>query len=111
MSADAGLAAKPTAPAAFDPTAFRARFPTLLTKAYMNSGSYGLLCQEVRDAFDAYIDARVRCGSAGGWWVERAEGVRAGMAELLRVSGDEIAVTASASAGVNAVASALDFSG
>ncbi len=33
------------------------------------------------------------------------------MAQLLRVSGDTIAVTASASAGVNAVASALDFSG
>jgi selenocysteine lyase/cysteine desulfurase len=43
--------------------------------------------------------------------VERAEAVRAGMATLLRVDPNEIAVTASASAGVNAVASALDFSG
>jgi selenocysteine lyase/cysteine desulfurase len=99
------------APPAFDPAAFRARFPTLATKAYMNSGSYGLLAQEVQDAFAAYLDARLRCGSEWGWWVERAEAVRAGMAELLRVAGDEIAVTASASAGVNAVASALDFSG
>ncbi|HWE46932.1 MAG TPA: aminotransferase class V-fold PLP-dependent enzyme [Caulobacteraceae bacterium] len=96
---------------AFDPAAFRARFPTLKTKTYMNSGSYGLLAQEVQDAFAAYLDARLRCGSEWGWWVERAEAVRAGMAELLRVSGDTIAVTASASAGVNAVASALDFSG
>ncbi len=104
-------AAKAATPAAFDPKAFRARFPTLLTKAYMNSGSYGLLCQEVRDGFEAYLDARVRCGSEWGWWVERAEAVRAGMAQLLRVSGDEIAVTASASAGVNAVASALNFDG
>jgi selenocysteine lyase/cysteine desulfurase len=104
-------AAKPKPASAFDAKAFRARFPTLKTKAYMNSGSYGLLAQEVRDAFDAYLDARLRCGSEWGWWVERAEAVRAGMAQLLSVSGDEIAVTASASAGVNAVASALDFSG
>jgi selenocysteine lyase/cysteine desulfurase len=104
--------AEKTKPAAtFDAEAFRARFPTLKTKAYMNSGSYGLLAQEVRDAFEAYLDARLRCGSEWGWWVERAEAVRAGMAQLLRVTGDEIAVTASASAGVNALASALDFSG
>lgn len=102
----------PTKPAvAFDAAAFRKRFPTLATKAYMNSGSYGLLCAEVRSAFEAYLEDRLRCGSEWGWWVEKAEGVRNGMAGLLRVSPDEIAVTASASAGVNALASALDFSG
>ncbi|MBS0297032.1 MAG: aminotransferase class V-fold PLP-dependent enzyme [Proteobacteria bacterium] len=108
MSAsNAALAASP----AFDAQAFRARFPTLKTKAYMNSGSYGLLADEVRTAFESYLDDRLRCGSEWGWWVERAEAVRTGMASLLRVDPNEIAVTASASAGVNAVASALDFSG
>jgi len=107
MSPSAALAASPV----FDAEAFRARFPTLKTKAYMNSGSYGLLADEVRAAFEAYLDDRLRCGSEWGWWVERAEAVRTGMACLLRVDPNEIAVTASASAGVNAVASALDFSG
>jgi len=107
MSPSAALAASPV----FDAEAFRARFPTLTTKAYMNSGSYGLLADEVRAAFEAYLDDRLRCGSEWGWWVERAEAVRTGMATLLRVDPNEIAVTASASAGVNAVASALDFSG
>jgi selenocysteine lyase/cysteine desulfurase len=111
MTPDSGATAKAPTAAAFDAAAFRARFPTLKTKAYMNSGSYGLLAQEVRDAFDAYLDARLRCGSEWGWWVERAEAVRQGMATLLRVAPDSLAVTASASAGVNAVASALDFKG
>jgi selenocysteine lyase/cysteine desulfurase len=100
-----------TPKAAFDAARFRARFPTLAGKTYINSGSYGLLAPEVRAAFEAYLDDRLRCGSEWGWWVERAEAVRQGMASLLRVTPDEIAVTASASAGVNAVASALDFSG
>jgi selenocysteine lyase/cysteine desulfurase len=108
---EAILAAKPSPATAFDVEAFRARFPTLNTKAYINSGSYGLLANEVKAAFEAYLDDRLRCGSEWGWWVERAEAVRNGMAGLLRVTPDEIAVTASASAGVNAVASALDFTG
>src|SRR3569623_3736810 len=107
MSPSAALAASPV----FDAEAFRARFPTLKTKAYRNSGSYGLLADEGRAAFEAYLDDRLRCGSEWGWWVERAEAVRTGMASLLRVDPNEIGVTASASAGVNAVASALDFSG
>lgn len=98
-------------PAQFDAKAFRARFPTLQSKTYINSGAYGLLAAEVRAAFEAYLDARLHSGSEWGWWVEREEAVRNGMAALLRASPDEIAVTASASAGTNALASALDFSG
>jgi selenocysteine lyase/cysteine desulfurase len=106
------IAEVPTKPApTFDAERFRARFPTLATKAYMNSGSYGLLAPEVAAAFQAYLDDRLRCGSEWGWWVEKAEGVRKGMAALLHVTPDEIAVTASASAGVNAVASSLHFRG
>src|SRR3569833_1009933 len=107
MSPSAALAASPV----FDAEAFRARFPTLTAKAYMNSDSYGHMADEVRAAFEAYLDDRLRCGSEWGWWVERAEAVRTGMATLLRVDPTELAVTASASAGVRAVASALDFSG
>ena len=95
----------------FDAAAFRARFPTLKSKAYINSGSYGLLAPEVRAAFGAYLDARLASGSEWEWWVARADAVRAELATLLHVTPDEIAVTASASAGTNALASAFDFSG
>src|SRR3569832_610113 len=107
MSPSAAPAASPV----FDAEAFRARFPTLKTKAYMNSGSYGLLADEVRAAFEAYLDDRLRCGSEWGRWVERAEAVHTDKASKHHDEPNEIAVTASASAGVNAVASALDFSG
>lgn len=90
---------------------FRARFPTLRTKAYLNSGSYGLLSTEVEAAFRRYLDDRLELGADWGGWVGRAEGVREGMAALLNASPDEIAITTSASAGINSLASALDFSG
>jgi selenocysteine lyase/cysteine desulfurase len=42
-------------------------------------------------------------------WVMKNEAVRSLMAQVLRAQPDEIAVTASASAGINALASAFDF--
>ena len=94
-----------------DVAALRGRFPTLADTIYLNSGSYGLLADSVAAAVEAYLDSRRAKGADWGDWVARAERVREQMAELLNATGDEIAVTASASAGMNAVASALDFSG
>jgi selenocysteine lyase/cysteine desulfurase len=87
----------------------RARFPTLKHKAYINSGSYGLLALEVEQAFGRYLADRLECGADWGGWVQRYEEVRGRVATLLRAKPDEIAVTASASAGMNALASALGF--
>lgn len=96
---------------AADFEAFRANFPTLREKAYLASGSYGLLSRQVEAAFRQYLDDRIERGVDWGGWVARAEAVRDGMAALLNASADEIAVTTSASAGINSLASALDFSG
>jgi selenocysteine lyase/cysteine desulfurase len=91
--------------------ALRRRFPVLERKTYLNSGSYCALADTVRDAFIAYMDDRLAVGANWDVWIMKNEAVRAAMASLLRVTPDEIAVTASASAGINALASALDFSG
>ena len=91
--------------------ALRRRFPVLERKTYLNSGSYCALADTVREAFDAYMDDRLAVGANWDVWVMKNEAVRAAMAQVLRVTPDEIAVTASASAGINALASALDFSG
>lgn len=88
----------------------RERFPTLKHKAYINSGSYGLLSTEVKAAFEQYLTDRLERGADWGGWVTRLEQVRAGMATVLNAGTDEIAITASASAGINALASAFDFS-
>lgn len=53
----------------------------------------------------------MRRGADWGAWVGELEAVRAGMARLLEVEADDVAITASASAGLNALASAIDFGG
>ena len=91
--------------------ALRARFPSLGRLAYLNSGSYGLLCDAVQGAIQDYVDLRIRVGADWDAWVERSFAFAGRVAELLGADGDEIAVTGSASSGINAVASAMDFSG
>lgn len=91
--------------------ALRRRFPVLERKTYLNSGSYCALADSVRDAINAYMDDRLQVGANWDVWVTKNEAVRRSMAAVLRADKDEIAVTASASAGLNALASALDFTG
>jgi len=91
--------------------ALRRRFPVLERKTYLNSGSYCALADTVRDAFNSYMDDRLAVGANWDVWIAKNEAVRAAMARVLRVTAEEIAVTASASAGINALASALDFTG
>jgi selenocysteine lyase/cysteine desulfurase len=91
--------------------ALRRRFPVLERKTYLNSGSYCALADTVRDAINAYMEDRLMVGANWDVWVTKNEAVRALMAQVLRAQPDEIAVTASASAGINALASACDFSG
>ena len=92
-----------------DVARIRPRFPTLAHKTYLNSGSYGLLSWDVKQAFERYIAERIERGSDWAYWTEQGEALRARVARLLNAQTDEIAVTASASAGINAVASALRF--
>jgi selenocysteine lyase/cysteine desulfurase len=93
----------------FDVDRLRERFPTLARKTYLNSGSYGLLSLDVRRAMEEYLSSREERGSDWPEWVRRGEIVRQQVARLLNAGDDEIAITASASAGINAIASALDF--
>jgi selenocysteine lyase/cysteine desulfurase len=92
-----------------DFNALRRRFSVLERKTYLNSGSYCALADSVRAAINAYMDDRLAVGANWDVWVMKNEAVRAAMARLLRAAPDEIAVTASASAGLNALASAFDF--
>src|ERR1700733_7952033 len=80
--------------------ALRRRFPVLERKTYLNSASYCALADSVKDAINAYMEDRLLVGANWGVWVTKNEAVRRPMA-----------VTASASAGINALASACDFSG
>jgi selenocysteine lyase/cysteine desulfurase len=105
-----GLVAPETGTAP-DVAALRREFPVLERKIYLNSGSYGALAHEVKAAFEAYLEDRLRVGADWDLWVGKHEAVRARVARLLGASHEEIAVTASVSAALNSLASALDFSG
>src|ERR1700761_1742211 len=89
--------------------ALRSRFPVLERKTYLNSGSYCALADSVKEAINNYMDDRLLVGANWDVWVTKNEAVRSLMAQVLRAKPDEIAVTASASAGINALASAMDF--
>jgi len=89
----------------------RNQFPALETLTYINSGSYGLLAAGVREAIGDYIDLRIRKGADWDEWVERSFRVGGLLARLINADPEEVAVTASASSGINSIASALDFSG
>jgi len=94
-----------------DFAALREEFPVFKHKTYLNSGSYCALANNVKEAFEAYMNDRLAVGANWDVWVTKNEAVRELMAQVLYAAPDEIAVTASASAGLNALASAFDFTG
>jgi selenocysteine lyase/cysteine desulfurase len=89
------------------PRAIRHRFPLLEHKVYLNSCSQGVLSDAVREAYAQYLLDWDERGAPWEYWMERTELARASFAGLIAAGNDEIAVTASVSAGVNAVASGL----
>ncbi len=106
------MSANPDNPSAIDEPDWeniRSRFPILEKKTYLNSCAYGALATDVTDALQRYIHDRQEKGTDWNYWVERNDSVRNAVAGLLAANADEIAVTASASAGINSLASALNF--
>ncbi|HKB09437.1 MAG TPA: aminotransferase class V-fold PLP-dependent enzyme [Vicinamibacterales bacterium] len=94
-----------------NPEQFRSRFPILTRRVYVNSCSQGALSIDVDEAVRAYLASWHEHGSPWERWVEEVERLRARFAASIGAEPDEIAVTPSASAGINAIASSLDFSG
>ena len=90
---------------------FRARFPILARRVYVNTCSQGALSIDVEEAMRAYLDSWHESGSPWEMWVEQVERLRARFAASIGADADEVAVMPSASAGINAVASSLTFDG
>jgi selenocysteine lyase/cysteine desulfurase len=88
---------------------FRKRFPVLAEKIYLNSCSQGALSQDVEEAMLEYLRSWHKDGSPWDLWVDQYEAGRRQFAELIGSEPEEVALVASASAGVNALASALSF--
>jgi len=88
----------------------RHRFPIFERLTYINSCSQGALSDSVRAAYDDYLNGWDERGAPWDYWVERTETARSTFARLVGGVPDDVAVTTSLSAGVSALASAVDLS-
>ncbi len=93
------------------PAQFRARFPIFTRRIYVNSCSQGALSIDVEAAVHEYTDSWHAEGSPWELWVEKTEELRTVFAGSIGADREEIAIVPSASGGINAIASALDFRG
>jgi selenocysteine lyase/cysteine desulfurase len=87
--------------------AIRERFPIFEHTTYVNSCSQGALSQDVRGAYEEYLDGWDEHGAEWEHWVERAEAARASFARLVGADAEEVAVTTSVSQAVSGLVSAL----
>src|SRR3954465_13225315 len=87
----------------------RSRFPIFEPLTYINSCSQGALSDAVRAAYDDYLTGWDERGAPWNYWVERTESARATFAGPVGAPPDDVAVTTSLSAGVSALASAIDY--
>ncbi len=86
---------------------YRERFPVLTNVTYLNSCSQGALADTVRGAMEHYMDGMDDVGSLWETWAGKQEEVRGLLARLFSTTPGEVAVTASASAAIDSIASAL----
>ena len=87
----------------------RSRFRIFQRKIYLNSCSQGALSEAVERGLEDFIASWHEQGSPWELWVSQYEAARAAFAEFINASPDEVAIVTSVSAGINAVASALNF--
>jgi selenocysteine lyase/cysteine desulfurase len=87
----------------------RSRFGIFRNKIYLNSCSQGALSDAVESGLRDFIAVWHEQGSPWETWVNQYETARAAFARLINASPDEVAIVTSVSAGINGIASALNF--
>jgi selenocysteine lyase/cysteine desulfurase len=87
----------------------RSRFNIFKHKIYLNSCSQGPLSDAVQAGLEEFIASWHEQGSPWELWVNRYEEARTAFAQFINASPDEVAIVTSVSAGINGVASALNF--
>lgn len=87
----------------------RSRFRIFQRKVYLNSCSQGALSDNVESGLHEFIASWHEQGSPWETWVQHYEAARTAFAHFINASPDEVAIVTSVSAGVNAIASALNF--
>ena len=90
---------------------YRHLFPVLENVTYLNSCSQGALAIPVRDALNEYLDGMYEKGSLWDQWVMKQGELRDLVAKAFVTRRSNVAITTTASAGINSVLSSFDFSG
>jgi selenocysteine lyase/cysteine desulfurase len=87
----------------------RSRFPILSEKTYLYNCSQGALSDAAIAGMQAFTESWRTSSAPWNDWMDVYEAMRAEFARFINASPDEIAIVTSASAGINAIASALPF--
>jgi selenocysteine lyase/cysteine desulfurase len=87
----------------------RSRFPILRDKTYLYNCSQGALSDAAESGLRAYSESWRTSSAPWDDWMEVYDAMRAEFAGFVNAHPDEIAILTSASAGINAIASALQF--
>src|ERR1700693_4243032 len=87
----------------------RARFRIFSHKIYLNSCSQGPLSDAVQAGLEEFMAGWHEQGSPWERWVNQYEAARSAFAQFINASPDEVAIVTSVSAGINGIASALNF--
>jgi len=92
-------------------TRYREEFPIFRRAVYLNSNSLGALGRRSLQARRRFESEWIERGASAWYdtWLERLDGVRAAFGRTIGAGAGEIALMPSISAGLTAVADALDF--
>ena len=89
----------------------RAQFPVLDRFAYLNTGSMGPLARATVEAMVAWVQSDLEQGRSGRPYVDEMlalrNRVRAGLARVIGVTADNVALTSSTTEGCNIVVAGL----
>jgi len=87
----------------------RSHFSILREKTYLYSCSQGAMSDAAEAGMQRYAESWRTAAAPWDEWVRACEGLRAEFARFINAEPDEVAITTSASAGINPIANAIDF--
>ncbi|HWG89862.1 MAG TPA: aminotransferase class V-fold PLP-dependent enzyme [Candidatus Thermoplasmatota archaeon] len=91
--------------------AYRAEFPTLSRKTYLNTCSLGALSTRTRAGVNRYLDLWEDLGASAWYeiWMGEIEALRMKFARLIGAHKDEVGIAPNVSAVLATIASAMDY--
>jgi len=91
--------------------AWRAEFPGLQKKTYLNTVSLGQLSHRSRSAVERFLDLWTEYGASAWYrtWLGEVDGLRSEFARLIGAAPEEVAIMPNISSALAAVSSAIDF--